>query len=54
MVEIWFSLSLQVRIEDDVLITANGCECLTDVPRTVDDIEQHMALGKQSGINVLL
>lgn len=32
-----------VRIEDDVLITADGAESLTDVPRTVDDIEQVMA-----------
>ena len=32
-----------VRIEDDVLITESGCESMTDVPRTVDDIEQTMA-----------
>jgi len=32
-----------VRIEDDVLITKNGCENLTKVPRTVDEIEAHMA-----------
>lgn len=32
-----------VRIEDDIIVTANGCEVLTDVPRTVQDIEAHMA-----------
>jgi Xaa-Pro dipeptidase len=25
-----------VRIEDDVLVTAGGCEVLTDAPRRVD------------------
>ncbi|XP_067937920.1 xaa-Pro dipeptidase-like [Watersipora subatra] len=32
-----------VRIEDDVMITEDGVELLTDVPRTVDDIEAWMA-----------
>ena len=32
-----------VRIEDDVLVTKDGCESFTDVPRTVDDIEQTMS-----------
>ncbi|UPW19461.1 Xaa-Pro aminopeptidase [Agarivorans sp. TSD2052] len=33
-----------IRIEDDVVITANGCEVLTaDVPKTVADIEALMA-----------
>lgn len=32
-----------VRIEDDVIVTATGCESMTDVPRAVDDIEQVMA-----------
>ena len=32
-----------IRIEDDVILTATGCETMTDVPRTVDDIEQVMA-----------
>jgi len=32
-----------VRIEDDVAVTANGLELLTDVPRTCDEIEAFMA-----------
>ena len=35
----------QVRIEDDVMITATGCERLTDVPRTVEEIEAWMQKG---------
>ncbi|XP_075976769.1 dipeptidase C [Anticarsia gemmatalis] len=34
-----------VRIEDDVLITEQGVENLTFVPRTVAEIEEHMANG---------
>nr|XP_049700229.1 xaa-Pro dipeptidase isoform X1 [Helicoverpa armigera] len=34
-----------VRIEDDVLITETGVENLTFVPRTVAEIEEHMAKG---------
>lgn len=36
-----------VRIEDDVVVTKNGCEILTgDVPKTVADIEALMAAAK--------
>jgi Xaa-Pro dipeptidase len=35
-----------VRIEDDVLVTADGCENLTKVPRTVEEIEAVMAEGR--------
>lgn len=34
---------LQVRIEDDIAVTANGVELLTCVPRTVEEIEAFMA-----------
>ncbi len=34
-----------IRIEDDVLVTKDGCEILTaDVPKTIDDIEALMAV----------
>lgn len=32
-----------VRIEDDVIINKTGMELMTDVPRTVDEIEGFMA-----------
>ncbi|XP_055352221.1 xaa-Pro dipeptidase-like [Paramacrobiotus metropolitanus] len=32
-----------VRIEDDIIVTQHGMELLTDVPRTVDEIEAFMA-----------
>lgn len=31
-----------VRIEDNIIVTANGCRLLTKVPRTVEDIEAVM------------
>ncbi|CAE6973258.1 Pepd [Symbiodinium sp. CCMP2592] len=34
-----------VRIEDNVVITSNGCRVLTCVPRTVEEIEAVMAGG---------
>ncbi|KAK6184786.1 hypothetical protein SNE40_007181 [Patella caerulea] len=37
-----------VRIEDDIVITDDGMELLTDVPRTVEEIEALMAEGRQS------
>lgn len=39
-----------VRIEDDVLITADGVEDLTRVPRTVEEIEALMAEGRQEEV----
>ncbi|XP_063221141.1 xaa-Pro dipeptidase isoform X2 [Bacillus rossius redtenbacheri] len=38
-----------VRIEDDILVTADGAENLTKVPRTVEDIENVMASGRWAG-----
>jgi len=38
-----------IRIEDDVLVTANGADVLTrDVPKTVEDIERLMQQGRVS------
>lgn len=37
------AVSLQVRIEDDIAVTADGVELLTCVPRTVEEIEAFMA-----------
>ena len=44
----------QVRIEDDVVITSDGCELMTDVPRTVEEIEAHMAAGRDANEKVLI
>ncbi|XP_076064477.1 dipeptidase C isoform X2 [Oratosquilla oratoria] len=41
-----------VRIEDDVVITADGIEDLTRVPRTVEEIEALMAEGQQEEVFV--
>lgn len=38
---------LQVRIEDDVVITADGVELMTQVPRTVEEIEALMSEGRR-------
>jgi len=40
---------LQVRIEDNVLITETGCENFTHVPRTIDEIEKYML---ENNVNV--
>jgi Xaa-Pro aminopeptidase len=34
-------LGIGVRIEDDILVTASGCENLTaDIPKLPDDVER--------------
>lgn len=35
-----------VRLEDDLVVTATGVRSLTNVPRTVEDVEQVMAGGE--------
>jgi Xaa-Pro dipeptidase len=37
-----------VRIEDDILVTATGADLLTDVPRTVEEIEAWMQRGEKT------
>ncbi len=32
----------QVRIEDNIYVTENGAELLTQVPRTVEEVETFM------------
>ncbi len=41
-------LSVQVRIEDDIVVTATGVELLTCVPRTVGEIEAWMRSGEKT------
>ena len=38
----------QVRIEDDILVTATGMELLTNVPRRVEEIEAWMQRGEKT------
>lgn len=38
-----------VRIEDDIAITSDGCELMTCVPRTVEEIEAFMASARKEG-----
>lgn len=41
-------MHFQVRIEDDVVVTSTGVELLTDVPRTVEEIEGWMQRAEKS------
>lgn len=36
-----------MRIEDDIVVTKNGMELMTEVPRTVEEIEALMAEGQK-------
>ena len=36
-----------MRIEDNIIVTADGNELMTDVPRNVEDIEALMADGRK-------
>ena len=36
-----------VRIEDDIVVTSSGMELLTDVPRTVEEIEAWIQRGEK-------
>ena len=39
---------MQVRIEDDIVVTAGGMELLTNVPRTVEEVEAWMQRGEKA------
>ena len=41
-------LYIQVRIEDDIVVTATGMELLTNVPRTVEEVEAWMQRGEKT------
>lgn len=43
LMKMWTWFCAQVRIEDDIAVTADGIELLTCVPRTVEEIEAFMA-----------
>lgn len=47
MKRIYFCWCFQVHIEDDIVVTSEGVELLTDVPRTVNEIEALMAQESQ-------
>ena len=42
-----YGVVVKVRIEDDVIITVDGMELMTQVPRTVEEIEAFMAKARQ-------
>ena len=39
---------VKVRIEDDIIVTDTGMELLSDVPRTVEEIEAWMQRGEKT------
>lgn len=43
-----------VRIEDDIVVTLEGCELLTQVPRTVEEIEALMAEGRRQQLKPIV
>ena len=43
-----YKYCFQVRIEDDVMVTSDGIELLTDVPRRVEEIEAWMQRGEKT------
>jgi Xaa-Pro dipeptidase len=43
-----------VRIEDDIIITQDGAELMSKVPRTVEEIEAVMAEGRKENPDVLI
>ena len=43
-----FCALLQVRIEDDIVVTATGMELLTNVPRIVEEVEAWMQRGEKT------
>ncbi len=42
----WVCVDAGIRLEDDLVVTAKGVKTLTNVPRTVRDVEAVMAGGE--------
>ena len=45
---VMYALHIQIRIEDDIVVTANSMELLTNVPCTMEEVEAWIQRGEKS------